>query len=43
MDKQTGHEIAVIALTSLAAIPVVSSLGFVIVARLVDLVIEVLR
>jgi hypothetical protein len=34
MDKQTKHEIAVIALTSLAAIPVVGSLGFVIVAGL---------
>jgi hypothetical protein len=34
MDKQTKHEIAVIALTSLAAIPVIGSLGFVIVAGL---------
>jgi hypothetical protein len=34
MDKQTKHEIAVIALTSLAAIPVIGSLGFVIVTGL---------
>jgi hypothetical protein len=34
MDKQTKHEIVVIALTGLAAIPVVGSLGFVIVAGL---------
>jgi hypothetical protein len=34
MGKDTKHEITVIALTSLAAIPVVGSLGFVIVAGL---------
>jgi hypothetical protein len=34
MDTDTKHEITVIALTSLAAIPVFGSLGFVIVAGL---------
>lgn len=34
MDKGTRHEITVIALTSLAAIPLVGSLGLVIIAGL---------
>ena len=34
MDKDTKHEVAVIALSTLAAIPVIGSLGFVVVAGL---------
>ena len=34
MDKDTKHEVAVIALSTLAAIPVIGSLGFVVVASL---------
>lgn len=34
MDKDTKHEIAVIALSTLAAVPVVGSLGFVVLAGL---------
>jgi hypothetical protein len=34
MDKQTKHEIAVLALSTLAALPLVGSLGFVIMAGL---------
>jgi hypothetical protein len=34
MDKDTKHEITVIAITTLAAIPVVGSLGLVVVAGL---------
>jgi hypothetical protein len=34
MDKDTKHEITVIALSTLAAIPVVGSFGFVVVAGL---------
>lgn len=34
MDKDTKHEVAVIALSTLAAIPVIGSLGFVVLAGL---------
>jgi len=34
MDKDTKHEIAVIAITTLAAIPVVGGFGFFVVAGL---------
>jgi hypothetical protein len=34
MDKDTKHEVAVIALSTLAVIPIVGSLGFVVVAGL---------
>jgi hypothetical protein len=35
MDKQTKHEIVVIALSTLAAVPVLSGLGFVVVSGIV--------
>jgi hypothetical protein len=35
MDKQTKHEIVVIALSTLAAVPVMSGLGFVVVSGII--------